>query len=62
MGLNLAGGFNFRKQAYVAQNGLDAVESLYFDSLVRVSDTNGAVVLLDKTVATHMDKIAKPAD
>ena len=62
LGLNLAGGFNFRKQAYVAQNGLEAVESLYFESLVRVSDTNGAVVLMDKNVASHMEKTLKAAD
>lgn len=50
LGLNLVGGYNFKKQAYALQDS-KMVEKLYIDSLVAVQDQNGAKVLVDERMA-----------
>ena len=52
LGLNLSGGYNFRTQAYIARNGLNEPESLYFESMVTVSESEGACVLVNKKLAS----------
>lgn len=57
LGLNLAGGFNFKQQAYKAALGLKEVDSVYFNSFVRTYDDKGAIIMVSKkSVASGTNK------
>ena len=51
LGLNLAGGFNFKQQAYTASLGLKEVDSVYFNTYVRIHDEEDAVIMVSKRMA-----------